>query len=167
MTNQDNRMSHEELQVTLINLKKKLQDTEDQLLKTQDEKDGLKRGLDSCYDELEGKRGRVKSKRKNGGKSSDDNVRVEMGKLVSLTMILVFRHYKFSKKTTLLKYSEDTDGTLCSRVRSSFEHAGLPFNKGIWISNVCDVIVTWLVSERAKYVTNVRKAYFGEFDDNF
>ena len=82
-------------------------------------------------------------------------------RIVTDLLLEIFRHYKFTLKGNLLKFTKREDGSLCARTRATFERAKIRSDKLVW-KVVCDMAVTWLVKQRSMYVTHVRSACFGE-----
>lgn len=95
------------------------------------------------------------------GKRKLKDVDVQARKIVARLMLKIYRQFKFTKKKHLLKWTPRDNGSYCGRVKDEFEKAKLQFNKLVFKA-VCEITVEWQVKQRAKYVTHVRGASFGE-----
>ena len=74
----------------------------------------------------------------------------------------IFRQHKFTRRSQLLRHSNDKDGSFCARIRAAFRRAGIRFNRLVW-KTVCEMGVTWLVRQRSMHVTDVRNAVKGNY----
>ena len=96
------------------------------------------------------------------GKRERKDVDVQAKKIVSKLMMKIYRRFKFTQKKHLLKWAPRDNGSYCGRVKHEFEKAKLQFNKLVFKA-VCEITVEWQVKQRARYVTHVREASFGEY----
>ena len=126
------------MEASMEAMTRKMQDQEDLLHKLGTEKKNLERDLNEVCDEIVHRRGR-----KNGGKNVKD-YNVDKLRIVADLLLEIFRHYKFTLKSNLLKFTDREDGSFCSRIRTAFERANLRFDKLVW-NEVCDMAVSWLV----------------------
>ena len=158
MHSQEENMTPEEMWDKIEDMKEKMLNQDDLLRKMGMEKEDVMRELEVVYVEMDvnARRGRNKKVSK-AGKTVDRQVL----KIVAELMTEIFRHYKFTLKNNLLKWTEEEDGSFCARVRAAFDRAKILFNKLAWRA-VCDMAVDWLVKQRSFYVTHVRNACFGE-----
>ena len=132
--------------------------------KMREERETLEQDLEEMCKAMEmdrGTRRRGRGMRKNNDKASKDSVDVQMVKIVGEVLTEIFRLYKFTRKSQLLQYSDNEDGSFCARIRDAFRRSDIQFNRLVW-KNVCEMGVTWMVRQRSKYVTYVRNACHGK-----
>ena len=164
MADQAAPMTREEMEIIINTMKETALLQEDLLLKVGEKNKALEQDFDEMCEEMEMGRGTKRTgrgARKIGGKQVKDNVDVQMLKIVADTLTEIFRQYKFTRRSQLLRYSNDEDGSFCARIRAAFRRAGIRFNRLVW-KTVCEMGVTWLVRTRSMYVTHVRNAVKGK-----
>ena len=140
-------MSPEEMEATINTMKRKTLQQEDLLRKAGKERNELEQDLEEVCEDMEmdrGTRRRGGGTRKNGGKSSKDSVDVQMVKIVADVLMDIFCLYKFTRKSQLLRYSDNEDVSFCARIRAAFRRSDIRFNRLVW-KNVCEMGITWMV----------------------
>ena len=132
MADQAALMTREEMEIIINTMKETALLQEDLLLKVGEKNTALEQDLDEMCEEMEMGRGMKRTgrgARKRGGKQVKDNVDVQMLKIVADTLTEIFCQYKFTRRSQLLRYSDDEDGSFCARIKAAFRRAGIRFNR--------------------------------------
>ena len=129
----------------------------DQLAEVTQAKLGLEQELHAVYNDVDAQLTTVKSRR-----AIKDRVSREYYDVVGEVVASVFKEYKFMRKGDVVKYTPDDKSTLCGREKDAVEECGLVFNQKVWIQLLVPLTIKKLVELRAKFVSVVRNAYFGE-----
>ena len=156
MTNQEGTMTQREIIDKMEAMAEKIQEQGELLNIMAGEKEDVEREVEVLHEEL------LVATITRKGKRKLKDVDVQAKKIVAKLMIKIYRRFKFTQKKHLLKWTPRDNGGYCGRVKDEFEKAKLQFNKLVFKA-VCEITVEWQVKQRARYVTHVREASFGEY----
>lgn len=156
MTNQEGTMTQREIIDKMEAMAEKIQEQGELLNIMAGEKEDVEREVEVLHEEL------LVATITRKGKRKLKDVDVQAKKIVAKLMIKIYRRFKFTQKQHLLKWTPRDNGSYCGRVKDEFEKAKLQFNKLVFKA-VCEITVEWQVKQRARYVTHVREASFGEY----